>query len=240
MSELTNALQTIFSWLKQYYPQFEKSFKPGLTFDEIKKYDDKLNSYNFTSEFYELYQYRNGTLYEFEEEIIQIDGNLYHIYQGYPEPLEDGKMLGNQDIDPFLVLHYLPIEDIYFTKYEEVFNPHNGFAILEMFLHETEAGDELVCPNIHKQEVSPLMSSVTQYVHEDVYPSLTSKFLDLVDSIESNAYFFANNQHGRILCMDTSKICRKRKIYRNYDVDINEDNFIDLGESTYNKRLIDL
>lgn len=236
MSELTNALQKIFSWLKNY-PRFEQSFKPGLSYQEIKRNNDKLGSYYFTSELYELYQYRNGTLYEFEEEIIQVDGSFYRIDRGYPEPLDGGKMLGNSDIDPFLVLHFCPMDYITFTKYEEDCESYDRFAILEIFLLGTEAGDELVCPEKYKINVSSLMSSITQYVHEDVYPSLTAKFLDLADSIEADAYFFSETEYGKVLSIDTEKICRQRKITKNSDV---SEDYLDLGEWTSRDRLMDL
>ena len=236
MSELTSALQTIFAWIEEYYPKFEKSFQPGLTYEEIKSYDDKLSPYYFTLEIYELYQWRNGTLYELDEEVIRVDGSFYHFDQGYLESLDNGKHLGNSDIDPFLILHFLPIEHIYFERYENAFENSNHFGLLHLFLHNSD-GDELVCPEGSQEDVSPLMYSVTQEVHEEFYSSLTAKFLDLADSIKLNAYFFEDSKFGRILSIDTSKICLKRKTYINYEADRDSRNYIELGEWTFQEQL---
>ena len=52
------------------------------------------------------------------------------------------------------------------------------------------------------------------YYYEKAYSSLIAKFLDLADSIKSNGYFVSNTEHRKVLSVNTSKICCKRRIYR--------------------------
>ena len=225
MSELTTALETIFSWLKANYPKLEQSYKPGLSYEETKSYDNKLGDYYFTSEFYELYQWRNGTLAHPDKEIIQINGAFYIFAdENYITLLNDTIRMGDIDkIEPLLVLYWLPLENIYFSKFED---RTNRFAILNPFLVSSNyQGNQLVCLT-RKEKVSSLLYSETQYVYGKVYSSLTAKFLDLADSIDSNAYCISNTEYGRVLSVDTNKICRSRKI------DINENDLFDPGDGT--------
>ena len=76
----------------------------------------------------------------------------------------------------------------------------------------------LILPKEPKS-VSPLLSFVpdVESCCETAYLSLTAKFLDLADSIESGAYSTSDTEHGKVLSINTSKICRKRRVCTDSD-----------------------
>lgn len=63
MSNLTEALNRIMSWLEQYQPEYAASFLPGLSRQEIDELVAPL-SVLLPEEIYELYQWRNGRAIE--------------------------------------------------------------------------------------------------------------------------------------------------------------------------------
>jgi len=219
MTELTIALKTIFDWLKENYPRLEESFEPALDFEQLKVYDDRLNDIHFTSEFYELYQWSNGTLTYPAGEIINIDGKF--------GVLDDGGYLSNLEeshnnifdtidcIEPFSAIFFCPMESIDFVSCRKEGDNRN-IVYLQPFLFGTNGGSELIFSN-EKKYTSTLLSSVPDIENcfEPVYASLTDKFVDLAKSIKAEAYFTEDTKYGKALFVDQSKICRKHRIYSN-------------------------
>lgn len=60
MTILLEALERIMNWLQQHTPTYAASFQPGLTYEEIWEAVRPLNA-ELPNEFYELYQWRNGS-----------------------------------------------------------------------------------------------------------------------------------------------------------------------------------
>lgn len=189
MSELNTALKLIFSWLEKDYLEFAQSFQPGLSYEEMKNYENKLasdechRSHYFTSEIYELYQWRNGTLVYPDGEIFKINDRLLKFSWDnsclilLEDPNYFGELTCIPSIGVFLALYFLPMNYIYFHLF--VHGICDDVALFKPFSIDSEDGDYLVSPNI-RQEKSPLLNSVVEGVYEEV------------------------------LSIDTDKICRKR------------------------------
>ena len=172
MSELTAALETIFSWLKANYPKLEQSYQPGLSYEEIKSYDDKLGDYCLTSEFYELYQWRNGTLAYPEQEIIQIDDNFYIFdYKNGLNSLENNNniLFSVDSIEPFLVIYFHPIRYVKSIKYLSIEDNQIWDNFLYPFFFSSYEGNEIILPE-NKKDTTPLASKHpdSDYLHRNI------------------------------------------------------------------------
>ena len=138
MSEITIALNTIFSWLEKNYPGLKQSLKPGLSYQEIKSYDDMLGDYYLTSKLYDLYQCCNGTLKYPAGEIINKDDTFYVLDDGeYLSHLEYPNNIAGMidEIEPFSAIYICPLNahDYFVCK-----NGINDFALLSPFLYGTD------------------------------------------------------------------------------------------------------
>lgn len=60
MTQLTDTLERIMTWYQPRFPEYAASFQPGLCRSDIDIVSQRLDL-NFTEEFYELYQWSNGT-----------------------------------------------------------------------------------------------------------------------------------------------------------------------------------
>ena len=134
MSELAIALNTIFSWLEKNYPRLKQSLKPGLSYQEIKSYDDMLGNYHLTLELYDLYQYCNGTSKYPAGEIINKDDSFYVLDDGgYLSYIESPNNIAGMidEIEPFSAIYICPLNA---NGYFVCKNGINDFALLSPFL----------------------------------------------------------------------------------------------------------
>lgn len=78
MSILTESLECIFEWLQQNKPSIISSLEPGLSEFEIRDRLEQDFPFLLPVEFYELYQWRNGTVYGEEDFTNFFPGCMFH------------------------------------------------------------------------------------------------------------------------------------------------------------------
>lgn len=78
MSNLTDSLELILSWLQENKPSFASSLQPGLSRAEIQDMLGDEFTLRLPNDFYELYQWRNGIPYGDEEVISFFPGFAFN------------------------------------------------------------------------------------------------------------------------------------------------------------------
>ncbi len=186
MSNLNNALERIMSWLKDYQPEFADSFLPGLKSEEISQAEAELG-FNFPSEIYELYQWRNGT----EQDAKAI---CFPTFEFLPlhEAVESTRGI-NEYIDEF-------------TEFE---NPWYGsplFVFIENNCHY--CGVPII--NLPKEKI-PVVLLEEAEMPALFYTSITDMMQTLAECYETGAYYLDKEEFVEA---NESKVA---DIFRNYN-----------------------
>ncbi|MGP1386364.1 MAG: hypothetical protein ACTS2F_22580 [Thainema sp.] len=189
MSELTEALDKILVWLKQYKPDYADTFLPGLSREEIEAKVSGLPG-NLPEEMYELYQWRNGA----SEEDIQV---VVYPALGF-DPLDEavkvckGILKGFGEEHPFLFEGKMLFPFL-----------RNNCSFCAVLLDQEQ------------QTHSPVIDIAAEGDLELMYTSLTNMMLTLAEYCESGAYYIGKvdeEEGGRpeeaegFLCADETKM----------------------------------
>jgi hypothetical protein len=182
-SELTNALNRILSWIERHRPSWIEYLYPGLSKDEI---DDLVRDLpiQFSPEFYELYQWRNGAV---EGDEWKETAWIFHSWTF--RPLQEIVAELRQDIFTHQTIQKDNITDVDIIKaYWDNFNylnifyhilwEDNGYVLINNILN--------FCPIIfHRFEEGELTLL-------EKYTSLTSMMLTIAECYEAGAYFIGD------------------------------------------------
>ncbi len=116
MSVLTESLERILNWLEQNQPSFASALEPGLSKSEIREMVEHEFPFYLPMEFYELYQWRNGTVFGEEEFVQFFPGYTFNsleyaldLYADQLEYAESFAMSHNCDSSLFWSREWLPI-----------------------------------------------------------------------------------------------------------------------------------
>ncbi|MDX2211648.1 MAG: SMI1/KNR4 family protein [Oculatellaceae cyanobacterium bins.114] len=169
MSVLLETLERIMGWLQQHTPTHAASFRPGLRYNEILEAVGSLHA-ELPSEFFELYQWRNGS--EDEQHTL-----FYPIMQFSP-------------IDAALMDSEWISED---RSVEEGGFKYQGYRLFPFMCFE---GDYYaVVLNSVRQPTSPVIwipKADNQVI--PCYTSITSMMLTFAECYETGAYYL--NEQG--------------------------------------------
>lgn len=166
MSDLTKSLSRITSWLENNHPQGYKTLQPGLDWKEI---ENKISSLQLPNEFYELYQWKNGTRSQINlgnfVEYFFFGANFHALINGRYIDLEESATY-YKCIFMFSRDEYCLVLDLDRWKIENL-----QFPPLAMFFTNTE----------------------DPYIEEVVFNNLSNMMLTLAEAMETRACWVANN-----------------------------------------------
>lgn len=183
MSELTQALNRIMTWLSENQPSFAASFLPGLTNEQIHAAVKHL-PFELPEEIYELYRWRNGT--EAEHDCV--------IY-----PAMDFLTL-----EEAIKFH----EDIATLENTELEIRFEGYKLFPFIANDAEISNVLVKDKPEK--TSPVIYFAHEDCEpEIVYSSLTNMMLAIAECYEAGAYYLAEDGFVEQNEIEAAKILRK-------------------------------
>lgn len=178
MSILTDCLNRILNWLEQNEPSFARALQPGLSESQIRDRVEYGFPLSLPTEFYELYQWRNGTIFGEEEFVIFVPGyafnSLEYAIDQYQDFIEDAEDFAERnDCDP---------SDIW------------RHDLLPIFSCDLIQDYICIVGNQELQKTSPM----TYFWGEDketgvIYSSLTSMMQTVAECYETGAYYLSKD-----------------------------------------------
>lgn len=166
MSTLTEALDRIFDWIVKNNPELALSLQPGLTREKIEQTLRNL-PFQLPEEFYELYQWRNGT-----REDCYICFLPGYTFLSLEQALEE--YIGiNQYREDLLEFH--EPEEIWYKLWFPVFM--------------LDAKEYLILFGSLEEKTSPVLRFVIADEPATRYPSLTNMMLAIAQCYEAGAYY---------------------------------------------------
>lgn len=182
MSELTQALNRIMTWLSENQPSFAASFIPGLTNQQIDAAVQHL-SFELPEEIYELYLWRNGT-----------EGR--HDCEFYPA-------MNFVTLEKAVKLY----EDIATNDGTEEEIRFEGYQLFPFIVTDNEFTNILIET---KEKSSPVIDFYAEDCEpEIVYSSLTNMMLTIAECYETGAYYLAKDGFVEQNEVKAAKIFRK-------------------------------
>jgi hypothetical protein len=170
-SKLLNSLERILLWMSKYLPEYVKYFQTGLSQPEIQAAVEDIQ-YSLPNDFYELYQWHNGTL----DECTQSLGPVFYFL-----PL-------NQ------VLEFKNWLSWDISKTDRVWVPprYLGNPVLPFVKSNCEYYSLVLSRNYRDQAHIVLLDEVSDAILK--YDSITSMMESIADCFETEAYYF--NEEG--------------------------------------------
>ncbi|BAY86765.1 PBS lyase HEAT-like repeat protein [Calothrix parasitica NIES-267] len=175
MSQLTDSLNQIKTWLEENFPQAAETITPGLTLSEIESKIENL-PFSLPEEFYELYQWSGGNDLTSQTTYSYIFGaddatsliNLEYAMEVFPDFVDE---------DEECAVHYIN---------KPLFPIFGSDATFHCIIGDWE--DETPSPIVY---VSDIIETNHSYV------SLTSMIQTAVESLEANALDFNSKSYNK-------------------------------------------
>ncbi|MEM7716875.1 MAG: SMI1/KNR4 family protein [Cyanobacteria bacterium P01_A01_bin.68] len=169
MSQLTDSLNQIKTWLEENFPQAAESITPGLTLLEIESKIENL-PFSLPEEFYELYQWSRGN-----------DIGPLIKYSCILDPY-GGTSLSNLEI---AIEKFPDFED---EEFEECAVNYIGKPLFPIF--QTDLDCLCVIGNWEDKNSSPMFFVSDIHETSHAYLSLTSMMKTVIELLEANAFDF--------------------------------------------------